>query len=62
MNPKHLLYNNPGAFDWRADDEDENEEQPKSDLMMFNKRLENIFLNAGVSSFGVLWMINQQKM
>ncbi|MBS1620548.1 MAG: ATP-dependent Clp protease proteolytic subunit [Bacteroidetes bacterium] len=55
MNPKHLLYNNPGAFDWRADDEDENEEQPKSDLMMFNKRLEKYFFERrSVQFWGVV--------
>ena len=37
MNPKHYLYN------WRADDEDDGEEQPKSDLMMFRKRIEKYF-------------------
>ena len=37
MNQKHLLYN------WKADDEEENEEQPKSDLMMFRKRIEKYF-------------------
>ena len=36
MNRKHFLY------DWKADD-DENEEQPKSDLMMFRKRIEKYF-------------------
>lgn len=29
--------------DWRSDDEEEKEEQPKSDLMMFSKRLEKLF-------------------
>ena len=39
MNRKQLLYN-----DWRADDEEEDkEEQPKSDLMMFSKKLEKYF-------------------
>lgn len=37
MNPKHYLYN------WKADDEDDSEEQPKSDLMMFRKRIEKYF-------------------
>ncbi len=44
MNRKNFLYN-----DWRADDEEEEkEEQPKSDLMMFSKKLENISLTAAV--------------
>ena len=37
MKPKHYLYN------WKADDEEEGEEQPKSDLMMFRKRIEKYF-------------------
>src|SRR5215510_7132096 len=37
MNQKHLLY------DWRADDEENDEEHPKSDLMMFRKRIERYF-------------------
>jgi ATP-dependent Clp protease protease subunit len=37
MNRKHFLYN------WKADDEEEKEEQPKSDLMMFSKRIEKYF-------------------
>ena len=37
MNRKHFLYNS------KADDDDENEEQPKSDLMMFRKRIEKYF-------------------
>lgn len=44
MNRKHFLYN-----DWRADDEpeeDEKEEQPKSDLMMFSKKLEKYFFES----------------
>ena len=35
--------------DWRADEEpeeDEKEEQPKSDLMMFSKRLEKYFFES----------------
>lgn len=40
MNPKQFLYN-----DWRADDEEEKEEQPKSDLMMFSKRIEKYFFD-----------------
>ena len=39
MNRTQFLYD-----DWRADDEDDDkEEQPKSDLKMFNKRLEKYF-------------------
>lgn len=38
MNPKQYLYNG-----WKAEDEEENEEQPKSDLKMFSKRLEKYF-------------------
>ena len=39
MNRKQFLYN-----DWRSDDEEEDkEEQPKSDLMMFSKKLEKYF-------------------
>jgi ATP-dependent Clp protease protease subunit len=41
MMPKQFLYN-----DWRADDEEEEkEEQPKSDLMMFSKKLEKYFFD-----------------
>ncbi len=41
MIPRQYLYN-----DWRADDEDdEKEEQPKSDLMMFSKKLEKYFFD-----------------
>ncbi len=38
MNRKQFLYN-----DWKADEEEEKEEQPKSDLMMFSKKLEKYF-------------------
>jgi len=44
MNRNHFLYD-----DWKADDEpgeDEKEEQPKSDLMMFSKRLEKYFFES----------------
>ena len=44
MNRNHFLND-----DWRADDEpeeDEKEEQPKSDLMMFSKRLEKYFFES----------------
>ena len=41
MIPRQYLYS-----DWRADDEDdEKEEQPKSDLMMFSKKLEKYFFD-----------------
>src|SRR6476620_7819513 len=43
MNRKYFLYN-----DWRAEEEpeeDEKEEQPKSDLMMFSKKLEKYFFD-----------------
>ena len=39
MNPKNFLYN------WRADDEEEKDEQPKSDLIMFSKRIEKYFFD-----------------
>ncbi len=38
MYPGNMKYN-----DWRMDDEEEPEEQPKSDLMMFHKKLEKYF-------------------
>ncbi|MFC0772232.1 ClpP family protease [Terrimonas alba] len=44
MNRRHFLYN-----DWRAEeepDEDEKEETPKSDLMMFSKKLEKYFFES----------------
>ena len=40
MNRNHFLYN-----DWKADDEIEKEEEPKSDLMMFSKRIEKYFFD-----------------
>jgi ATP-dependent Clp protease protease subunit len=45
MNPKQFLYNVPKAIGRRADDEEEKEEQPKSDLMMFSKRIEKYFFD-----------------
>jgi ATP-dependent Clp protease protease subunit len=45
MNPKHFLYNVTKAIGRRADDEEEKEEQPKSDLMMFSKRIEKYFFD-----------------
>jgi len=38
MNHTQFLYS-----DWKADDDDEQEEQPKSDLKMFSKKLEKYF-------------------
>jgi ATP-dependent Clp protease protease subunit len=43
MNRKHLLYTDPHIAGWRMDDEEEKEEQPKSDLGMFSKKLERYF-------------------
>jgi len=41
MMPRQFLYN-----DWRSDDEEEEkEDQPKSDLMMFSKKLEKYFFD-----------------
>lgn len=37
----HQFYNQP----WRADDEEEKEDTPKSDLMMFSKKLEKYFFD-----------------
>ncbi|MCW3117036.1 MAG: ATP-dependent Clp protease proteolytic subunit [Chitinophagaceae bacterium] len=47
MIPGQFLYNNPmAAAGWRADDEDdEKEEQPKSDLMMFSRKIEKYFFD-----------------
>ena len=53
MNRKQFLYN-----DWIDDDdedEEEKEEQPKSDLMMFSKKLEKYFFeNRSVYLWGVV--------
>jgi len=38
MNRKQFIYN-----DWKAEDEDEKEEEPKSDIGMFGKKLEKLF-------------------
>lgn len=38
MNPKQYLYNG-----WKSEDEEENDDQPKSDLKMFSKKLEKYF-------------------
>lgn len=49
MNPKHYLYNS-----WRMEDE-EKEAEPKSDIMMFSKRLEKLFFeNRSVYLWGVV--------
>jgi ATP-dependent Clp protease, protease subunit len=40
MSQKHYLLN-----DWRADEEEEQEERPKSDIMMFSRKLEKLFFN-----------------
>lgn len=49
MNRNHFLYNAPMAFGRNADDEpdeEEKEERPKSDLMMFSKKLEKYFFDS----------------
>ena len=38
MNRKQFIYN-----DWKAEDEEEKEEEPKSDIGMFGKKLEKLF-------------------
>ncbi|MCZ2459571.1 MAG: ATP-dependent Clp protease proteolytic subunit [Chitinophagales bacterium] len=38
MDPKKF-----SLYDWRADDEEESEDQPKSDLMIYKKRIEKYF-------------------
>lgn len=46
MNRKQFLYNDPIATGWRMDEEEEEkEERPKSDLGMFNKKLEKYFFD-----------------
>jgi ATP-dependent Clp protease protease subunit len=52
MSQKHYLFN-----DWRADDEEEEEkeERPKSDIMMFSKKLEKLFFaNRAVHLWGIV--------
>ena len=52
MSQKHFLYNG-----WKADDEEEEvpEERPKSDIMMFSKKLEKLFFeNRSVYLWGVV--------
>ena len=47
MSNKHYLYNTTLPGSWRADEEEEEkEEQPKSDLMMFSKKLEKYFFES----------------
>ncbi len=55
MNRKQFLY------DHRMDDEEE-EKQPKSDLMMFSKKLEKYFFDKGPFISGVWWMIKAPRM
>ena len=43
MNRNHFLYNDMMANRWRADDEAEEDDQPKSDLMMLSKKIEKYF-------------------
>ena len=38
-----MIPENYNRMYWTADDEEEKEEQPKSDLMMFSKKLEKYF-------------------
>jgi len=45
MIPEQLLYNSPMYGGWKSDDEEEKEEQPKSDLMMFSKKIEKYFFD-----------------
>ena len=50
MSRKNFLYN-----DWRADEEEEPEERPKSDIMIFSKKLEKLFFdNRSVQLWGVV--------
>jgi ATP-dependent Clp protease protease subunit len=50
MSRKNFLYNS-----WRADDEEEPEERPKSDIMIFGKKLEKLFFdNRSVQLWGVV--------
>jgi ATP-dependent Clp protease, protease subunit len=50
MSRKNFLYNA-----WRADDEEEPEERPKSDIMIFSKKLEKLFFdNRSVQLWGVV--------
>jgi ATP-dependent Clp protease protease subunit len=45
MIPEQLLYNSPISGGWRSDEDDDKEEQPKSDLMMFSKKIEKYFFD-----------------
>lgn len=50
------MYQHANVYNtWRSDEEEEKEEQPKSDLMMFSKRLEKLFFeNRSVYLWGVV--------
>ncbi|MEP6699786.1 MAG: ATP-dependent Clp protease proteolytic subunit [Bacteroidota bacterium] len=43
MNRNQFSYNNQKAIGWKAEDEEEKEEAPKSDIGMFSKKLEKYF-------------------
>lgn len=45
MNRQKNFYQDPFATRWKKDDEEEKEETPKSDLMMFSKKLEKYFFD-----------------
>jgi ATP-dependent Clp protease, protease subunit len=45
MIPEQFLYNSPISGGWRGDEDDDKEEQPKSDLMMFSKKIEKYFFD-----------------
>lgn len=66
MKRKSFLYNQPLPKNWRADDEGDDEEdddaekelRPKSDLMMFSKKLEKYFFETRIVH---LWGIVDDK-
>jgi ATP-dependent Clp protease protease subunit len=58
MNPKQFFYNIPMAPVRRADDDEESEEQPKSDLMIFKKRIEKYFFERRIVH---LWGVVDDK-
>ncbi len=58
MNPKQFFYNTPMAPVRRADDDEESEEQPKSDLMIFKKRIEKYFFERRIVH---LWGVVDDK-
>lgn len=43
MNRKQFMFNDPMAKGWKADEDEETEERPKSDLKMLSKKLEKYF-------------------